>query len=75
MRPVVCKGSWGNNQDIFWATTQQRQSETWKGDVSKIQGDRIPTDPVQQVNRAIRYSVFFFRGPWTVGPVGDFLER
>ena len=24
--------------------------------------------------RAIRYSGFWFRGPWNVGPVGDFLE-
>ena len=31
----------------------------------------LPTDP--KFARAMRYSGFF-RGPWNVGPVGDFLD-
>ena len=51
----------------------------WRFQISiqKIEWDRIPMDPDRSVScdrdRAIRYSGFF-RGPWTVGPVGDFLD-
>ena len=40
---------------------------------SKIEWDRIPTDPVQRKlrDRAIRYSGL---GVHSVGPVGDFLD-
>ena len=39
---------------------------------SKIEWDRIPTDPVQKAARVIGYPGFF--GVRSVGPVGDFLE-
>ena len=41
--------------------------------LSKIEWDRIPTDPEKvSCDRAIRYSGFF--GVRSVGPVGDFLD-
>ena len=51
----------------IWTETQQNVPP------SKIEWDRIPTDPVKSKlqARAIRYSGL---GVFSVGPVGDFLE-
>ena len=39
---------------------------------SKIEWDRIPTDPSESCDRVIRYPGFF--GVRSVGPVGDLLD-
>ena len=41
---------------------------------SKIEWDQIPTDPGPSKLRSSYEILRFFRGPWTVGPVGDFLD-
>ena len=41
---------------------------------SKIKWDLNPTDPVEQVTIELWSILRFFRGPWTVGPVGDVLD-
>ena len=41
---------------------------------SKFEWDLIPTDPGPSKLRS-SYEILRFRGPWNVGPVGDFLEE
>ena len=69
-RAVPSVHSWGKNQVELGEKNKKRRATN----PSKIEWDRIPTDPFSKVTRAIKYPGFFVVR--SVGPtVGNFLER